>query len=142
MGLRESMVGMPMDSRFSYDSEQNTIYMNFAGLRVRTVQDVEEIRVAVESRLQAVGKKVNSVVNYDAFTIDDDVVNEYADLVRYIEENYYLSVARYTTSGFLRRKLGKELVEKRKLSPAIYETEEEARKMLQSQPIRKVSPYI
>jgi propionate CoA-transferase len=128
MGLKDSLVDMPMDSRFSYDPESNTIFMNFAGLRVRNVEDVAEIREATEGRLKGIGKKVNSVVNYDAFTIDDDVVNEYADLVRYIETNYYLSVSRYTTSGFLRRKLGKELVEKRGLSPSIYETEDEAKK--------------
>jgi len=130
MGLKESLLGMHLDDRFSYNPETNTIFINFAGLRVRTDEDVAEIRVAVESRLQAIGKKVISVVNYDAVTIDDDVVNQYADLVSYIETKYYLSVSRYTTSGFLRRKLGKELVEKRKLSPAIYETEEEARSSL------------
>ena len=130
MGLKESLLGMRLDDRFSYNPETNTIFLNFAGMRVRTEEDVAELREAVESRLQAIGKKVISVVNYDAVTIDDDVINQYADLVSYIETKYYLSVSRYTTSGFLRRKLGKELVEKRKLSPAIYETEEEARSSL------------
>ena len=50
----------------------------------------------------------------------------YADLVKHIDNTYYLSVARYTTSAFLRRKLGKEL-EKRRLSSHIYETDEEAK---------------
>ena len=141
MDLKDSMLGMLMESRFSYDPESNTIFMNFAGLRVRTVEDVAEIREATEGHLKAIGKKVNSVVNYDAFTIDDDVINEYADLVRYIETNYYLSVSRYTTSAFLRRKLGKELVEKRHLSSSIYETEEEAKNNLRRYPKQMVSPH-
>ena len=141
MGLKDSMLGMVMENRFSYDPESNTIFMNFAGLRVRTVEDVAEIREATEGNLKAIGKKVNSVVNYDAFTIDDDVVNEYADLVRDIETNYYLSVSRYTTSAFLRRKLGKELVEKRHLSSSIYETEEEAKHNLRRLPKQRVSPH-
>ena len=101
--------------------------LNFAGMRVRTEEDVEDIRVAVETRMKAVGRRMHSIVNYDRFEIDEDVMDQYADLVKYIVDTYYLSVARYTTSAFMRFKLGKEL-SKRRLSPSIYETEEEARR--------------
>lgn len=126
MGLKERMLTMSLADRISYNAESNTIFINFAGLRVRTEKDVEEIREAVEIRMKAVGKKMNSVVNYDSFVIDEDVMAPYADLVKYIDDTYYLSVARYTTSAFLRLKLGKELA-RRSLSPYIYETAEEAR---------------
>ncbi len=69
---------------------------------------------------------MHSVVNYDNCVIDEDVMDEYANLVQYIDSTYYLSVHRYTTSAFLRLKLGKELA-KRELSPRIYETVEEAK---------------
>lgn len=127
MGLKEDMLGMSLRDRISYNPDSNTIFLNFAGLRVRTRQDVEDIRQAVESRMQAVGKRMHSVVNYDNFQVDEDVLDAYADLVKYIDETYYLSVARYTTSAFLRLKLGKEL-SKRRLSPYIYESEDEARR--------------
>ena len=140
VGLKEIMLGMKLEDRFSYDGNTNTIFMNFAGLRVKTRDDVAEIREAVESRLKAIGRRVNSVVNYDAFAIDDDIVAEYADLVRDIETNYYLSVSRYTTSAFLRRKLGKELVDKRQLSPSIYETEQEARSRVTNFGAAVISP--
>ncbi|OPX98767.1 MAG: hypothetical protein A4E60_02976 [Syntrophorhabdus sp. PtaB.Bin047] len=42
---------------------------------------------------------------------------------------FYESVTRYTTSAFLRMKLGDEL-EKRGVAPHIYESKEEARKAL------------
>jgi propionate CoA-transferase len=45
--------------------------------------------------------------------------------VKYVEEKYYLSVSRYTNSGFLRLKLGKELG-KRAVSSKVYESSEEA----------------
>jgi propionate CoA-transferase len=64
-------------------------------------------------------------VNYDRFVADDDIIAEYLDLVKYVEEKYYISVSRYTNSGFLRLKLGKELG-KRKVSSRIYESSEEA----------------
>jgi propionate CoA-transferase len=125
MGLRDEMLSMSLSDRIHYDQSINTIFLNFAGLRVRNTKDVQDIQDAVESRLNAVGKRVHSVVNYDNFVIDEDVMDEYADLVKNVEDNYYLSVHRYTTSAFLRLKLGKELG-KRQLSPRIYETVEEA----------------
>jgi propionate CoA-transferase len=130
MGLKDEMLSMSLSDRIHYNETINTIFLNFAGLRVRTAKDVRDIQDAVEAPMRAVGKHMHSVVNYDNFVIDEDVMDEYADLVKYIDETYYLSVQRYTTSAFLRLKLGKELGERR-LSPRIYETVEEAR---QTQP--------
>ena len=127
MGLKDRMLTMSLKDRIHYNALTNTIFLNFAGLRVRTQHDVDEIREAVEPPMKAVGKRMHSVVNYDNFLIDEDVMDQYADLVKYIDDTYYLSVARYTTSAFLRLKLGKEL-SRRRLSPHIYETEEEARR--------------
>lgn len=126
MGLRDNMITISLEHRIHYNPDSNTIFLNFAGLIVRTSKDVDNIREAVEIRMKAVGKRMHSVVNYDSFIVYEDVMDQYADLVQYIDDTYYLSVARYTTSAFLRLKLGKELG-KRRLSPHIYETEEEAR---------------
>jgi propionate CoA-transferase len=49
------------------------------------------------------------------------------DAVKYVEERYYLKVTRYTNSGFLRLKLGKEL-ESRRLSSRVFESAAEARR--------------
>jgi propionate CoA-transferase len=117
---------MSLSDRIHYDQARNTIYLNFAGLRVRTRKDITDIHEAVEDQMRAIGKRVHSVVNYDNFVIDEDVMDDYADLVKYIDETYYLSVHRYTTSAFLRLKLGKELG-KRQLSPRVYESVDEAR---------------
>jgi propionate CoA-transferase len=127
MGLKDEMLSMSLDDRIHYDQATNTIFLNFAGLRIRTKKDIRDIHEAVETRMKAIGGRMHSVVNYDNFVIDEDVMDEYADLVEYIDQTYYLSVHRYTTSAFLRLKLGKELG-KRSLSPRIYETVEEARK--------------
>ncbi len=131
MGLKDEMLSMSLSDRIHYNEAMNTIFLNFAGLRVRTPKDIRDIQDAVEPPMRAVGKRMHSVVNYDNFVIDEDVMDEYADLVKHIDKTYYLSVRRYTTSAFLRLKLGKELGERR-LSPRIYETVEEAR---QTQPV-------
>ena len=46
------------------------------------------------------------VVNYDAFRLDPDVADAYADMVRSLEDAFYTRVSRYTTSAFMRVKLG------------------------------------
>jgi len=45
-------------------------------------------------------------------------------------DKYYAEVTRYTTSGFLRMKLG-DALEKRGVAPHIYESAAEAKKSLQ-----------
>jgi len=55
--------------------------------------------------------------------------DEYTDPVKDLEERFYAGGTRYTTSTFLRMKLGESL-EKRNVAPHIYESREEARKAL------------
>jgi hypothetical protein len=62
---------------------------------------------------------------------DPDVMDAYLDLVRYVENKYYIAVSRYTNSGFMRLKLGSELG-KRKVSSHVFESGAEARNYLKS----------
>lgn len=132
MRLRERMLDIHIDDRLSYDPETNTVFMNYAGMRVRTEADIRSILEAVDRLLAPLGRRVISIVNYDRFTVDDDVTSAYMDAVRYVEERYYVKVTRYTNSGFLRLKLGKEL-ENRRLSSRVFQSAAEAR---HSTPVR------
>jgi len=125
LGLRDRMLDIHIEDRLSYDSDSNTVFMNFAGMRVRNAGDIQRIKDAVENLLEPLGKRVYSIVNYDSFAADDDALDGYMDLVRYVENKYYLGVSRYTTSGFMRLKLGREL-EKRKVSSQVFESGREA----------------
>jgi propionate CoA-transferase len=129
MRLRDRLLDIGIEDRLTYDAEANTVYMNYAGMRVRTMSDLDRIRKAVDGLLGPLGKRVYSIVNYDRFEADPEVLDAYVDLVRYVEETYYLKVSRYTNSGFMRLKLGKEL-EKRKVSSHVYETRKEAARFL------------
>jgi len=130
MGLEAALIGLSLADRISYDAERNTLFLNFEGLHVRTLEDVERIRETVEERCRSIGRKVAVVVNYDSFRLDETVADHYADMVRYMETNYYTTVSRYTTSAFMRLKLGAALA-KRLVAPHIFETEAEARAFLQ-----------
>ena len=92
---------------------------------MRTRDDVDRVRRVVEERCQTIGRKVALVVNYDDFLIDAAVADTYAAMVRYMETHYYTTASRYTTSAFLRLKLG-EALSRRRVAPHIFETAEEA----------------
>jgi len=125
MELRDRFLDIHIDDRISYDAAKNTVFLNFAGMRVRNEADLVAIKEAVDGTLAPLGRRVYSIVNYERFVADDDIMDKYMDLVKYVEDKYYISVSRHTNSGFLRLKLGKELG-KRKVSSKIYETSEEA----------------
>ena len=118
MRLRDRMLDTNMADRLSYSQETNTVYMNYSGLHVRNLGDLKAIDDAVDALLGAVGRRVHSVVNYERFTCDGEVFDEYVDLVKRVEQTYYLSVKRYTSGAFLRHQLGTEL-SKRQISSEI-----------------------
>ncbi|MEO8133277.1 MAG: malonate decarboxylase subunit alpha, partial [Betaproteobacteria bacterium] len=73
MGLRERMLDIRIGDRLSYDAGMNTVYMNYAGMRVRSAADIRMIIDAVDALLKPLDKRVHSVVNYERFSCDDDV---------------------------------------------------------------------
>ena len=129
LGLRDRLLDLRIEDRLSYDAASNTVFMNYSGMRVRTKADLDRIKVAVDDLLGPLDKRVYSIVNYDRFEADPDVMHAYLDLVRYVEEKYYIAVSRYTNSGFMRLKLGAEL-DKRKVSSRVFESSAEARASL------------
>jgi propionate CoA-transferase len=129
MGLRERMLDIRIEERLSYDAPSNTVFMNYSGMRVRDAEDVATIVAAVDRLLEPLGKRVNSIVNYEGFTVDDEAMQAYMDAVTYVEKKYYLKVSRFTNSGYLRIKLGKEL-QTRQVSARVFETREEAERHL------------
>jgi hypothetical protein len=80
---------------------------------------------AVENKLAPLGHRVFAIVNYDNFTILPELLDEYSTAVRGLVEKFYSGVSRYTTSGFLRMKLG-EALEKRGVAPHIFQSAAEA----------------
>ncbi|HEV8314426.1 MAG TPA: malonate decarboxylase subunit alpha [Burkholderiaceae bacterium] len=126
LGLRARLLLLPLADRFSYDAEQRTFFVNFERLAVRTLDDIEAIRAEVESRLQPLGHRVFGIINYDHFHLEPQIEDAWAAMVQGLMDRYYENVTRYTTSGFLRAKLGPALAA-RGVAPHIYETADDAR---------------
>jgi propionate CoA-transferase len=76
--------------------------------------------------------KVYAIVNYDNFEIFPDIIDEYSLMVRGLVDRFYSGVTRYTTSSFLRAKLGDGL-KQRAMAPHIFDTAEEASAHLASE---------
>lgn len=125
MGLRARLLLLPLEDRFVYDAQGRTMFINFERLSIRTPQDVEAVRQQIEARLVPLGHKVYGVVNYDHFVLDPAVQDDWAAMVRELVDRHYLDVARYTTSAFLRAKLGPAL-SARGVAPHIFETAADA----------------
>jgi propionate CoA-transferase len=128
MGLKNELLSLPIEERLTYHPEENLFFVNFENLYVKSSEEIRKIRAVVENILVPLGKKVNTIVNYDNFNIAPDLVDEYSDMVKYVMR-YYKSTTRYTTSTFLKMKLGDELA-KRDVAPYIYDTKEHALRAL------------
>lgn len=129
MGMKEDLLTVPLPDRMKYDEAANILYLNFEGLSVRTKKDVEDIKAGVEGICRPLGKKVKTIVNYDNFSIVPELEDDYINMVKYVVAEFYSDVTRYTTSAFLRMKLGDEL-KSRNLAPHIFHSREEAKQAL------------
>ena len=124
MDVRRSLLDLDLTDRLAYDADRNILFLNFEGLHVRRREDIAKIRDTVMARCRQIGRRVAVVVNYDAFQIADDIADNYAAMVGALEEDYYTSVSRYSTSAFMRIKLGQVLT--RTVRPHIFESKAEA----------------
>ena len=97
MGLREEILQLPFDARFSYDDSNNTLFLNFSELTIKTQADVERFMEKIRSIVGPLGH----------------------------------GVTRFTTSAFMRAKLGDALA-KRGVAPHIFESEAEAKDVVRA----------
>jgi len=126
MGLRQDLLHLPLERRFHYDALQGIFFANFEGHTVRDEADVQAIRDAVARCLATVPHKVPAIIDYDNFHVAPQAIDAYSDMVRELAQLHYSRVTRYTTSAFLRVKLG-EALRGRGVAPHIFESAAQAR---------------
>jgi len=129
MNLAIDLLTLNLKDRLTFDAQENMFFVNFEGYTVKTRQEIADIKQAVENVLKPLSKRVHTIVNYDNFSILPELVDEYTEMVKYLMDNYYSGVTRYTTSAFLRMKLG-DALKKRSVAPHIYESSHEASRAL------------
>lgn len=124
MGLRDDLLTLGMAQRIQFDVDRDILFINLAKMNIRTAADMDEIKSRVETVLAPLGRKVDVVVNYDQTQIDDNLTHAWSDMVDELEERLYKQVTRYSTSAFLRRKLGQTLERRRRVT--IFDSERAA----------------
>ncbi len=132
MDLRARLLDFDLGPRITYDAAQGLLFLNLSYLHVRRSEDIERIRAAVQSRCQAIGQRVATIVNYDGFQVDHDMAESYAQMTREMEAQYYSKVSRYASGAFRRMQLERLLA--REETPPIFETEQQAEAYLQQTP--------
>jgi propionate CoA-transferase len=136
MGLRDDLLNLPFASRFRYDEALDILFLNFEGLEVKTNHVVDACRDRISGICESLGHKVYAIVNYDGFVVDRDIEDVYREFLNEMGERYFLGVTRFTTSAFMRAKLGDALMT-RGVAPHIFESEAEARaSMRETVPVR------
>ncbi len=129
MGLKQDLLTVPFAQRFTYRPEENVLFINFEGLAIADRATIEEIRRNVERICAPLGRRVHTIVNYDNFALAPALTDEYVAMVQDVVDRFYDQVTRYTTSAFLRLKLG-DALRQRNLAPHIFESKDEARAAL------------
>jgi propionate CoA-transferase len=132
MNLLADLLNLDLADRISYDAERNILFINMEGYYIRVKEDIAKLRNLLIERCTAIGKRVDVFVNFDSFRINENIYDDYADMVHYMLENHYATVTRYATSAFMRMKLNHALSQ-RGIAPHVFEGKEEAHAYLEQQ---------
>jgi propionate CoA-transferase len=127
MDLKRELLHLDLPERIALDATTGRLFINFEKMRIRTLEEIEQVRGQVMEVCGPPTDKVDVVVNYDGFQLDDDIAKDYAEMVSDLESRFYKTVTRYSGSAFMRLKLGETLPS---ASPHIFETREAAQAFL------------
>ena len=125
MGIREQFMLKELRKRVTYQSDSNTLNLDFSSLELETIEDVDNIKRVVEEVCKKVGRKVNAIVNYNGFRLDDNIFDAYMEMGEFVISNYYHRVARHNTNEKTRSKFDNEY-RRRELAANIFASREEA----------------
>ncbi len=130
MELRRDLLHLDLGDRIQRDDKANRLFINFEKFRVRNQEDIDRIRAEVERLCEGQERRVDVIVNYDGFRIDEDVEADYVAMVQDLEDRFYRAVTRYSGSAFTRMKLGRAFT--RSKAPHVFETAEDAQAFLET----------
>ena len=121
MGLEGMLLDRPLADRFTLDPTRSMLFIDFAGYRVQTTAQVEAVREQVRSLVQPLGRKVEAVIDYDGCHISAPIAEVWFDMARDVQTRFYDKASRYTTSAFMRLKLG-DALQRREMAPHVFES--------------------
>ncbi len=105
MGLRERLLASPLTERLELDTQRQQLFINFEGLSIDSMEDINAIEAHITTLLEPLDKRVAVVANYDSFSILPPLIDAYASMVQRLQRRFYSRVTRYGTGGFLKARL-------------------------------------
>lgn len=91
-----------MRDRFVLDEDENILFINFADLRIESREQVDELARLVGEAVEAKGKRVYSIVNYEGTEIAPEIMEYYGERIKNLGDRYAISTVRYSSSGLTR----------------------------------------
>jgi hypothetical protein len=116
---------MQLRDRFVFDAEENILFIDLAGLRIETREQVDETRRLVREILESRGHRAYGIVNYEGTEIAPEIVDYYGESIKELYDRYSLTTVRYSSSGLTRSVL-RYLGAAKDLESNIFATREEA----------------
>ncbi len=114
-----------MAYRVQYEAARNVLFVNLAGVEMKTQADLTALHDAVAACVLPLGRKVPVVVNYDNFSVLPDLLDDYVRMVGQLAEQFYSAVTRYSSSAFMRSYLD-QAFHSHHLDAALFASQQEA----------------
>jgi PAS domain S-box-containing protein len=127
-----------MRERFVLDRKENILFINFAGVRIESREQVDEFASLVRAAYESQGKRIYAIVNYEGTEIAPEIIDYYGERIKDLYDRYGLSTVRYSSSGFTRSML-RYLGAAKDLESNTFATREEAIRAIQELERRSLS---
>lgn len=116
---------IPMRERFKLDPGQNILFIDFAGLRIDSRDQVDVMSDCVREAYEGQGRRIYAIVNYEGTEIAPELIDYYGERIKELADKYGIGTVRYSSSGFTRSML-RYLGAAKDLESNIFATREEA----------------
>jgi PAS domain S-box-containing protein len=116
--------------KFILDQKENILFINFAGLRIASREQIDLMAQIVREAYEKQGKRIYAIVNYEGTEIAPEIMDYYGDRIKDLQDRYAISTVRYSSSGFTRSML-RYLGAAKDLESNTFSTREEAIRAIQ-----------
>jgi hypothetical protein len=84
-----------MRERFVLDQQQNILFINFAGLKIESQEQVDEMEEIVHRIYGTHGCRFYAVVNYEGTEIAPEIIDYYGERIKKLYDLYGIATVRY-----------------------------------------------
>lgn len=93
---------MRLQDRFQLDEQRNILFINFAGLRIESREQVDDMERHVREAYERQGRRIYAVVNYEGTEVAPELIDDYGERIKWLSERYGIATVRYSSSGATR----------------------------------------